>query len=294
MKIRRSEKGFTLAELMVGVAVTAMGAAAGSALLRDYFATARTLRVQAAANSDMITLTRDIVRDFQTSTRTRRRACVLQRVAGDVRDPVQQLANFQCQANDFGPTDGIGFEIPDVGNLTPAWAYINACIPYTDDQLPRGRGNVRHIPPDPPSRLNWGGASNICPAACPRNFRPVIQYIANGDRMLPQKQVPPPTTNANLSMWGAVMCASRFTDLRQLQNLNGTAFVGDYINVLLFIARARYDVLFPQVQRADGTNTIQSYVWMTGGVSLDFLDSQEMSIFKCPPPRAGVVPPPGC
>ncbi|MEY3903324.1 MAG: hypothetical protein RL189_2630, partial [Pseudomonadota bacterium] len=148
--------------------------------------------------------------------------------------------------------------------------------------LPRGRGGL-HSPPAFPNNLNWGGATRICPTECEKGFRPVVKFLRNPVGLVPAKQVPKPsTTNNTLEMWGAVLCASEFEDLREIQKLRGRQFLAQYINVLTFVARGRFDINFPSV--ADPKNpdkkVKQSYVWLTGGTVLDFLDSQEMAIFR--------------
>ena len=172
MSAMRSEKGFTLVELMIAGGLTTTAALLGSVLLSDYLATARTLRVQAAASFELTSFLKNMTRDFQTSS-TFQRACVLKRVTGEAIDTDPTITNFNCHTDQFQKTDGIGFNI--VGNV-PSFAYINSCEKYEDKQLPQSKGG-RHSPPDSPSQLAWGGATSICPAACPNSYRPVVRYL---------------------------------------------------------------------------------------------------------------------
>lgn len=274
----RSEKGFTLVELVIAGGLTVTAALMGSLLLSDYLATARTLRVQAAAGFELASFLKNITRDFQTSS-TFQRACVLKRVTGNATDTNPTATNFNCHTDQFQKTDGIGFNI--TGN-TPAFAYINSCEKYDDKQLPKAKGG-KHSPPDSPSQLAWGGASSICPAACPNGYRPVVRYLKQND-IFDSKQFPQTQKGqTSLELWGAVVCASQFTDLREIQQLKGRDFSAQYMNVLAFVGRGRFDIKFPKIGTLPGGGVkYQSYVWMTGGVVLDFLDSQEMAIFKCP------------
>lgn len=79
---RTTERGFTLAELTVALSLAVAIVAAGASLLTDYMATARTLRVQGDANIELISLIKNLTREFQTS-RQSSRACVLQRISGN-------------------------------------------------------------------------------------------------------------------------------------------------------------------------------------------------------------------
>lgn len=283
MKLLGSEKGFTLAELLITASLTTVSTLVGAVLLRDYLATARTLRVQADANVEMVSLLRNVTRDFQTAKESRR-ACLLHRIKGKSTDPNPAMEDFNCftdqQRREFESTDGIGFNIK---SNKPDFAYINSCEAYDEKKdLPRGRGGL-HTPPAFPNNLNWGGATKICPADCDKGFRPVIKFLRKTGGLVAAKQIPKTsTTNNTLEMWGAVLCASEFEDLREIQILRGRQFLAQYINVLTFVARGRFDIKFPEV--ADPKNpdkkVKQSYVWLTGGTVLDFLDSQEMAIFR--------------
>lgn len=276
---RTTERGFTLAELTVALSLAVAIVAAGASLLTDYMATARTLRVQGDANIELISLIKNLTREFQTS-RQSSRACVLQRISGNPEDANQTLADFQCRSVTI-KTDGLGFDIDPNTNL-PARAFINTCVPFTQSNLPRGKGGV-HSPPRSPDELEWGGTKGICPKKCPDNHRPLIRYLdANG--FSNRLQIPKVSKTGALELWGALICALRFTDsVRELQNLKGRDFSAEYINVLAFVGRGRFDVKFPKFKDSDGVERRQSYVWMTGGTVLDFLDSQEMSIYKCTP-----------
>lgn len=276
---RKTERGFTLAELAIALSLAVAIIAAGASLLTDYMATARTLRVQGQANVELISLIKDLTREFQTSQESQR-ACVLRRTSGNADDVNQSLADFACRTSS-GKTHGIGFDI-DATTRLPTRALVNTCVPFQPTDLPRGRGGV-HTAPVPPNALRWGGAQKICPDACADGQRPVIR-ILNAGGLSTRRQYPKASPNGSLELWGAVVCASQFTDLRELQRLKGRDFLAQYINVLAFIGRGRFDVKFPRFRDPDGVERRQSYVWMTGGTVLDFLDSQEMSIYKC---RAG-------
>ncbi|MEN9808759.1 MAG: hypothetical protein RLZZ488_326 [Pseudomonadota bacterium] len=283
MKSLGSERGLTLAELLITVSLTSIASLVGAMLLSDYMATARTLRVQGDANIELVSLLKGITRDFQTSNTTRR-ACLLDRIADD---KPEVLAAYNCfsdqQRSVFATTDGIGFNIDATGR--PQSAYVNTCVTFKNEELPVGKGG-RHAAPPFPNNLNWGGASKICPAECPAGQRPVVKFLDKTKGLVSAKQVPKAsTTNSTLEVWGAVICGSEFEDLRQLQDLKSRQFLAQSINVLAFVARGRFDVRFPSVpDPADAKKKIkQSYVWLTGGIVLDFLDSQEMAIFRCKP-----------
>lgn len=283
MKSLGSEKGFSLTELIITTSLTSIAALVGAVLLSDYLATARTLRVQGDANVELVSLLKNITRDFQTSNTTRR-ACLLNRIDPDKPDA---LSSYNCftdqQRKQFDSTQGIGFNIGGTGQ--PEYAYVNTCVKFSPKELPVGKGG-KHTPPPFPNNLNWGGASKICPAACAPDERPVVKFLHSKNGLVNAKQVPKASTsNSTLELWGAVICASEFEDLRQLQDLKGRQFLAQSINVLAFVARGRFDLKFPLVPNpADPDKKIkQSYVWLTGGVVLDFLDSQEMAIFRCKP-----------
>jgi type II secretory pathway pseudopilin PulG len=287
MEPRSSEKGFTLVELVISASLVSVSTLVGAVLLNDYMATARTLRVHAEANVQLVGLIKDMTRDFQTA-RSFERGCVLKRITGSATDTTMTLNQYNCHTDDFQPTDGIGF---DINGTTASFAYVNSCEKYDKSKLPVGRGGT-HTPPDSPNSLNWGGAKTTCPAACPADYRPVVKYIkATG--MVAAKQLPKATSDTgSLELWGAVICGSEFKDLREIQQLKGKDFISQYLNVLIFLGRGRFDIRFPTVTAANGSKKKQSYVWMTGGTILDFLDSQEMSIFRCP--LNSPTPPPGC
>jgi hypothetical protein len=98
---------------------------------------------------------------------------------------------------------------------------------------------------------------------------------ANG--LVAGRQFPAARPNGSLELWGAIVCAAQFQDVRELQRLSSRDFSAQYLNILAFIGRGRFDIKFP----LDADGRPQSYVWMTGGTVLEFLDSQEMSIFRC-------------
>ncbi|MFZ9519094.1 MAG: type II secretion system protein [Silvanigrellaceae bacterium] len=280
MTHRGSEKGFTLVELVISASLVTVSTLVGAILLNDYMATARTLRVHSEGNVQLVGLIKDISRDFQTST-SFKRACILKRVTGEATDPTWNLNQFNCHTDQFQPTDGIGLNISADGT-SPEFAYINTCEKYDTKKLPVGRGGP-HTPPDTPNTLQWGGSKTTCPAACPAGTRPVVKYLKKGTGLVDAKQVPKKTNDSgSLELWGAVACGSEFVDLRQIQKLKGKDFIAQYMNVLIFLGRGRFDIRYPTVTTADGSKKKQSYVWMTGGTVLDFLDSQEMSIFRCP------------
>jgi hypothetical protein len=306
MNPRSSESGLTLVELMVATSLSLAGLTVGAVAMRDHMATARTLSLKAEANVEMGALVKNLTRDFQTtqalSGSIRTRACILERSGlTQATDPNPKITDFQCLQNIVNnpnlKTDGIGFNIvadPTTNLLVPTTAYINTCEAYNPNDLPVGRGGQRHSPPRSPDSLQWGGASSICPMACPEKFRPVVKFIGQAGSIIAGRQVP--SASQKLNLWGAVICGAQFRDSREIQQLRSRDFSAQYINVLTFVARARFDIIFPQDHDANGqpsvdkagNKVLQSYVWLTGGTVLDFLDSQEMSIYKC---SAGT---PGC
>ncbi|NBW82464.1 hypothetical protein EBR21_11985, partial [bacterium] len=228
----------------------------------------------------LVGLIKDMTRDFQTAN-SFKRGCVLNRVSGSATDTAMTLNQYNCHTVRFQPTDGIGFDIQADG-ITATYAYVNSCEKYDATKLPVGRGGT-HTPPDSPNGLNWGGANSTCPKACTAGYRPVVKYINKDRGLVAAKQLPKATNGiGSLELWGAVICGSEFQDLRNIQQLKGKDFISEYINVLVFLGRGRFDIRFPVVTAADGSKKQQSYVWMTGGTVLDFLDSQEMSIYRCP------------
>ncbi|MBM3382762.1 MAG: type II secretion system protein [Betaproteobacteria bacterium] len=310
---RKAERqaGFTLVELMIGVSLTLILMTASGSLLRDYMATAKTIQVAADANADLMNLLRDVRRVFQTSVSVnignQRRGCILQFNAGDRAD----IANYTCNpaAGVLAgvPTDGIGFGL-DAGGA-PSQAFVNACeeIP-AGLALPTGRGGVMEAPRHPRNAIgNWGGVDadagrdSICPVECAAGSRPVVKYLNTARGEIVQRQVPRRIVQADGSMsraalnhWGAVLCGVYFTDrqrfLQGLYGENSGAFVPDYMTLTLFLARARFDVL-PPVNPADPPNRLSNYIWIHGGLTLEFNDGQEMSVFRCPPPGTPNRPP---
>jgi type II secretory pathway component PulJ len=278
-KARNAESGLTLAELAVAMTLATAVSLAGANLLGDYMATARTLRVQADGNTELMRLVSEITREFQIS-REARRACILSRVSGEPTDDNQKMSDFQCQTDGAVrtggkiQTNGIGFDVRP--NTIPKRAFINTCQPFKAEDLPSGRGG-RHAPLISPSGLPWGGAETTCPEACPDDTRPVVRFIGEGG-LVENRQIPARKSRGSLELWGALFCAAQFEDVRQIQQLSSRDFSAQYINVLTFVGRGRFDIKFPVV---DGKP--QSYVWMTGGTVLEFLDSQEMSIYRCRP-----------
>jgi competence protein ComGC len=272
-----NEKGLTLAELSIVMTLSTVVSLAGANLMSEYMASAKTLKIQADGNAELIRIIGDLTREFQTS-RQAQRACILQRTAGESTDANQNLNDFQCASQNLGngvvlTTDGLGFDIDNA--LRPQRAFINTCQAFNPQNLPSGKGG-RHTPLRSPKNLNWAGASQTCPAECEGDTRPVVRYIGpNG--LVENRQYPAVKGNGNLDLWGTIVCAAQFRDVRDLQNLSSRDFVAQYLNVLAFVGRSRHDIKF----RRDTNGQLQTYIWMSGGTVLEFLDSQEMSIFRC-------------
>jgi type II secretory pathway pseudopilin PulG len=303
------QAGFTLVELMIGVALTMVLMAASGSLLRDYMATAKTIQVASDTNADLMNLLRDMRRSFQTTVSAnignQRRGCILQfNGAGNRAD----LANYSCnpQAGVIAGvrTDGIAFGFDAAGR--PQQAFVNACEPIPAGvQLPIGRGGMPTIPPRHPTQIsNWGGSDAICPLPCPAGNRPVVKFLSaargeNVQRQVPKRivQADGSIRRASLNQWGAVLCGVYFSDQqRGLQGLfgeNAGAFLPDYMTITAFLARGRFDVLPPVDPRANPPERLSNYVWIHGGLTLEFNDGQEMSVYKCPPPGTPNRPP-GC
>ena len=91
-----AQRGLTLVELMVSVAIAAILASAAANLMRDYTSTAKTLRVAADANVVMLSLLRDIRKYFQASSpdNSRDRGCVLKFVGAA--GQTNNIANYTC------------------------------------------------------------------------------------------------------------------------------------------------------------------------------------------------------
>lgn len=296
------EGGFTLVELMLSVSFLLVIATAGSSLLRDYMATAKTLRIAGDANTELMRVLRDLRRSFQTAQPrgSLERGCVLQ--YNGVGNGRSNLNNYNCNfiaaGQGGGPlrTDGVGFAINAAGN--PGTAFVNACeaIP-AGVNLPTGRGGSLAAPISPDALNNWGAANQVCPAACAAGQRPVIKFLtsdANGanPREILQRQIPKTiTSSSDLNLWGGVICATYFRDtVRRLQGLFGEntgAFAPNYLSVTTFIARGRFDVLPPLDPTAPpavppaAPRRLSNYIWVHGGVILEFNDAQEMSTYKC-------------
>jgi len=282
-----AQRGLTLVELMISVSIAAILASAGASLMRDYTATAKTLRVAADANVVMLSLLRDVRKSFQASSpeKSRDRGCVLRFVGAT--GQTNNIANYTCDLRAVGqgsspavPTDGIGFNI-DVDK--PTIAYVNACekIPKDYPYAVGRSGKLTEPPPPLADVKNWGGLEKTCPAACPDGERPVIKYLTTSGEVV-GRQVPPILSGSNLYLWGATICASYYRDLvRREQRLFGDnvgAFEPAYLDVNAFIARGRFDIR----KRVDSSGkTVGSlYVWNHGGLHLEFNDAQEMHTFK--------------
>ena len=290
--------GFTLVELMLSVSFLLVISTAGSSLLRDYMATAKTLGIIGDANTEVMRVLRDLRRSFQTS-QTRgslERGCVLR--YNGVANGRLNLNNYDCvftaAGQGGGPlrTDGVGFAIN--ANGKPGTAFVNFCEVIPDGiTMPIGRGGLLVPPISPDALNNWGAANQVCPAACAAGQRPVIKFLtsdANGanPREILQRQIPKAIISSrDLNLWGGVICASYFRDtVRRLQGLFGEntgAFAPNYLSVTTFIARGRFDTL-PPIDPASppaAPRRLSNYIWVHGGIVLEFNDAQEMSTYKC-------------
>jgi type II secretory pathway pseudopilin PulG len=294
--------GFTLVELMLSVSFLMVISTAGGSLLRDYMATAKTLRIAGDANTEVMRVLRDLRRSFQTS-QTRgslERGCVLR--YNGVANGRTNLNNYDCDFTAAGQgggplrTDGVGFAINADGK--PGTAFVNFCEVIPNGiTMPTGRGGLLEPPISPNALNNWGAANQVCPAACAAGQRPVIKFLtsdANGanPREILQRQIPKAITSpSDLNLWGGVICASYFRDtVRRLQGLFGEntgAFAPNYLSVTTFIARGRFDVLPPLDPAAPpavppaAPRRLSNYIWVHGGIVLEFNDAQEMSTYKC-------------
>lgn len=305
-------------ELMIGMTLTVALMVATGSLMRDYMASAKTVRVATEANSDLLQLLRDVRRTFQTSVSravgAQRRACVLQyNNGGDDAD----LNNYSCNpaaVNGLVPTAGIGFGLDAAG--VPRQAYVNACEPIPAAVgMPTGRSGRPFMAPLHPTQLNdWGGTADICPArdSCPAGTRPVVKFLTRRNNVaaeIAQRQVPRQIvqaggagTRASLNHWGAMVCAAYFSDVqRNLQGLfgeNAGSYLPDYMTVTVFLARGRFDILPPLDPNPPpdaAAQRLSEYIWIHGGLTLEFNDGQEMSVYRCPPaPPGGPNPVPGC
>jgi len=291
-----SQAGLTLVELTVATALGVTASGAGALLMRDYMASAKTVRVNAQANMDMMTFLKNLERSFQTVT-TPLRACPMQRVAGNIKDTTPKLSDFVCSTNNYSAQKtaalGFGFDSISSGQANAKIAWVNSCIPISGG-LPTGFRGTKMSKPPHIGGLAWGGAQKTCPDECPANFRPVIRLITNKGEVESQR-VPAKNTDGNdQQIWGALMCATRYRDLKGIQGLTGQlnainagANIGDYdfradtVNVSVFIARGLFDVL-PTADRMKS-----NYIWMTGGKVLEFIDAEQMTIFKCNSNTAG-------
>lgn len=290
------QAGFTLVELMIGVALAVVLAAASGNLLRDYLATAKTLQVSNEANSEMSRLLRDIRQSFQMAQNrgSRLRGCVLRATPGLNRSQISSYTCYPDQGSSLVATDGIGFEIDAAGS--PGMAYVNVCEPIPDGMtLPAGRGGRLNKEPTHPGEIeNWGGTQSICPSKCPDKTRPVVKFLSQAGGEKVQRQVPKaitgPTDSPALYLWGGMICANYFTDtVRRLQGLygdNAGAFEPNYMTISAFIARGRFDI------RPSPTGSGSNYVWVNGGLVLEFSESQEMSMYRCLKGSGGDCPSP--
>jgi prepilin-type N-terminal cleavage/methylation domain-containing protein len=285
-----AQRGLTLVELMVSVAIAAILASAAANLMRDYTSTAKTLRVAADANVVMLSLLRDIRKSFQASSpdNSRDRGCVLKFVGAA--GQTNNIANYTCDLRAVGQgsapkpkvlTDGIGFNI----NVDkPTVAFVNACekIPKVFPYAAGRAGKLTEPPPALADVKNWGGLEKTCPAACPDGERPVIKFLTSASGEVVGRQVPPSLSGGNLYLWGATICASYYRDMvRREQRLFGDnvgAFEPAYLDVNAFIARGRFDIR----KRFDpsGKPLGSLYVWNHGGLHLEFNEAQEMHTFK--------------
>jgi prepilin-type N-terminal cleavage/methylation domain-containing protein len=282
-------RGFSLVELMIGVSLTLILSSASASLLGNFMATQKTLRVANNANAEINRLLRDIRRSFQASqfNGNENRACLLEHLNGDV----NSLTRYQCRFTSVGQGGapfapaGIGFQLEPTVNV-PRVAFVNVCEPIGGGiSLPSGKGG-RLVPPNSPRDEieNWGGANQICPAQCPDGQRPAVRFLTEARGNVGQRQFPSEVrSTSDLNLWGGVLCASYFEDqTRQLQNLFGTnagAFRPAFMTVTAFIARGRFDVkapINPDPPRIRASN----YVWVHGGIVLEYNESQEMSTFK--------------
>lgn len=282
-------RGFSLVELMVGVSLTLILASASASLLGDFMATQKTLRVANQANTEITRLLRDIRRSFQASefNGNENRACLLEFLNGDV----NSLSQYQCKFDAVGQGGlavapaGVGFQLKPTVNR-PEIAFVNVCEPIAGIAMPSGKGG-RLLPPRSPREeiSNWGGANQICPAACPAGQRPAVRFLTAARGNIAQRQFPRQAqATSDLNLWGGVLCASYFEDqTRQIQNLFGTnagAFKPAFLTVTAFIARGRFDVLAPITEPGPPPIRGSNYVWVHGGLLLEYNESQEMSTFK--------------
>ena len=291
-----SQSGLTLVELMIATALGVIASGAGALLMRDYMVSAKTIRVNAQANLDMMSFFKNLERTFQTVT-TPLRACPMRRVSGTITDETPKITDFACDTTEYAArsTAGLGFGFKDIaaGQVNAEILWVNSCVKI-ENGLPLGfRGSAMIKPPHIKS-LSWGGAQSTCPDECPDSFRPVIRLISAKGEVTGQR-VPAKNVEGNdQQIWGAVLCAHRYRDIKgvqgltgQLNNLdsgavtNGYDFRADSVNVSLFIARGLFDVL-PTADRKKS-----NYIWMTGGKILEFIDSEQMTIFKCKTSTSG-------
>lgn len=285
------EQGFSLIELMVGVSLTVILATAGASLLRDFMTTQKTLSVANQANAEVNRLLRDIRRSFQSSQfqGNENRACLLDFSGGDANALDRYSCSFQASGQGggaFAPA-GIGFELFGSNETPrPRSAYVNVCEPMGAVPLPLGKGGRLFRPLSPRLEItNWGGANQICPADCPDGSRPAVRYLTEAGGNIEQRQFPKPIrSSSDLNLWGGVLCASYFSDqTRLVQNLFGTnagAFRPAYLTLTVFIARGRFDVFAPVLDPGPPVRRASNYVWVHGGMVLEFNESQEMSTFK--------------
>ena len=298
----KGQFGFSLVELLVASGTLVILSTMISRFVTDLSLTSKTLSISADANTEMLRMLRNIRMTFQESLpesssggvrRNRERGCVLKQSGGTPGNP--KISDFSCESVSVGQSGltvksaGIGFELDDNIPPKPGVAFVNACEPIPAGMTyPLGRAKLNVPPADLGQLQGWGTLNKVCPSACASNQRPVVKLLRkDGEKSISISQYPRritgPTDSPALYLWGAVICASQFSDeVRQFQELYGDnvgGYLPNYLNISVFVARGQFDV-----KSSAGKSM---YVWAHGGDLLEFNASQELVTFKCKPGQAG-------